>query len=270
MIAALRLLTRQAVLGSGFSHLGISRSSSGTRAPRRPVPRRVPGWTHPGAGVGQRREQNSGACLRDGAQARDLGMRTERRQLRKAGAPLAGSPGPLMRGGWMNISFEHVRAEVMELWSGEPIADPELVQSVVESLTSLSFRYSSVRSIDPAQGLWDIHPPGTSLLVCNSSALTSSRSVSARAPDRLIPGPCGAGLGGRGGSCIRGGRGEVPELAQPRPQGLGSRLLLGQLRTSGTRQGDVRPRRLLPLPGVNPEPRIGKWCTGDVKAYSSL
>jgi hypothetical protein len=40
------------------------------------------------------------------------------------------------------------------------LADPELVQSVVESLTSLSFRYPSVRSVDPAQGLWDIHLPG--------------------------------------------------------------------------------------------------------------
>jgi hypothetical protein len=60
----------------------------------------------------------------------------------------------------MYVSFKRVRAEVMELWSGEPIADSELVQSVVESLTSLSFRYPSVRSVDPAQGLWDIHLPG--------------------------------------------------------------------------------------------------------------
>jgi hypothetical protein len=59
----------------------------------------------------------------------------------------------------MYVSFKRVRAEVRELWSGEPITDPELVQSMVETHISLSFSYPGVSSVESAQGLWDLHLP---------------------------------------------------------------------------------------------------------------
>jgi hypothetical protein len=58
-----------------------------------------------------------------------------------------------------SVDFKRVRAEVTELWSGEPISDPDLVQRMIEWHSSLGFPYPDVKAVDPARGVWDIYFP---------------------------------------------------------------------------------------------------------------
>jgi hypothetical protein len=58
-----------------------------------------------------------------------------------------------------SVDFKRVRAEVTEFWSGEPISDPDLVQRMIESHSSLSFPYPDVKAVEPTRGVWDIYLP---------------------------------------------------------------------------------------------------------------
>jgi hypothetical protein len=58
-----------------------------------------------------------------------------------------------------SVDFKRVRAEVTELWSGEPISDPGLVQQMIEWYSSLDFPYPDVKAVEPARGVWDIYLP---------------------------------------------------------------------------------------------------------------
>jgi hypothetical protein len=48
---------------------------------------------------------------------------------------------------------------VTELWPGEPVSDPRLVQRMVEYHSSLDLPYPDVKAVDSVQGLWDIYLP---------------------------------------------------------------------------------------------------------------
>src|SRR5215211_2087735 len=102
---------------------------------------------------------------------------------------------------------------------------------------------------------------------CTATSSSCSSTLSSLTLERQPPNgrPLGAGLGSRGGWCIRGGRGSVPELPRPGPRGLGARLPRGQLRPSGTHQSEVRSGRILQLPPIDPKSRSRKRCI-DLKA----
>ncbi len=55
--------------------------------------------------------------------------------------------------------FKRVRAEVTELWSGEPISDPDLVQRMIEWHSPFGPPYPDVKAVEPARGVWDIYLP---------------------------------------------------------------------------------------------------------------
>lgn len=55
--------------------------------------------------------------------------------------------------------------------------------------------------------------------------------------------------------------GRLPELPRPRSRRLGACIPRGQPRPPGARQGEIRPRQLLPLPPIDPGPRPGRRPT---------
>jgi hypothetical protein len=79
----------------------------------------------------------------------------------------------------VGISFKRVRTEVTELWSGEPVSDPGLVQRMVEWHSSLSVPYPSVKAVDPAHGIWDLYLPEDVVQEFDRQAANELNAISA-------------------------------------------------------------------------------------------
>jgi hypothetical protein len=59
-----------------------------------------------------------------------------------------------------SISFKRVRAEVTDVWSGEPTDDAAFVQKVAEYGRSPGFPpYPTVQEVNPELGIWDLYLP---------------------------------------------------------------------------------------------------------------
>lgn len=59
-----------------------------------------------------------------------------------------------------SVSFKRVRAEVTDLWSGEPTSSAALVQRVAEYGRSPGFPpYPPVQELHPELGVWDLYLP---------------------------------------------------------------------------------------------------------------
>jgi hypothetical protein len=59
-----------------------------------------------------------------------------------------------------SVSFKRVRAEVTDVWSGEPTDDATLVQKVAEYRRSPGFPpYPAVQKVHPELGVWDLYLP---------------------------------------------------------------------------------------------------------------
>jgi hypothetical protein len=59
-----------------------------------------------------------------------------------------------------SIDFKRVRAEVTDVWSGEPTDDAALVQKVAEYGRSPGFSpYPTVQEVHPELGIWDLYLP---------------------------------------------------------------------------------------------------------------
>jgi hypothetical protein len=59
-----------------------------------------------------------------------------------------------------SVSFKRVRAEVTDVWSGEPTSSAALVQRVAEYERSPGFPpYPAVQEVHPELGIWDLYLP---------------------------------------------------------------------------------------------------------------
>jgi hypothetical protein len=59
-----------------------------------------------------------------------------------------------------SVDFKRVRAEVTDLWSGEPTSSAALVQRVAEYRRSPGFPpFPPVQEVDPELGIWDLYLP---------------------------------------------------------------------------------------------------------------
>jgi hypothetical protein len=59
-----------------------------------------------------------------------------------------------------SVSFKRVRAEVTDVWSGEPTDDAALVQKAAEHARSPGFPpYPPVQEVHPELGIWDLFLP---------------------------------------------------------------------------------------------------------------
>lgn len=60
----------------------------------------------------------------------------------------------------VQIRFHRVRAEVRELWSGEPVKEAALVQAAAEQANNMEEPgYPPVRAVAPEEGIWELFLP---------------------------------------------------------------------------------------------------------------
>jgi hypothetical protein len=88
-------------------------------------------------------------------------LRDTRHKLRPQHGPYLVDAKTAQRGDKMpSVSFKRVRAELTDVWSGEPTGDAALVQKVAEYGRSAGFPpYPPVQEVHPELGIWDLYLP---------------------------------------------------------------------------------------------------------------